>query len=83
MIDDIFKISDHIRYVAIYRDGQLKKDSKPGTVGTSSSQSDTYEELLVIISDTAEVSDSKGQYRLWWNGSHPDSVRKLLSIGLA
>ncbi|MCP4270457.1 MAG: hypothetical protein GY781_00615 [Gammaproteobacteria bacterium] len=47
MIEDIFKISDHIRYVAIYRDGQLDKDSKPGTVGTSSSESDKYEELLV------------------------------------
>ena len=47
MIEDIFKISDYIRYVAIYRDGQLKKDSKSDTVGTSSSESDKYEELLV------------------------------------
>jgi len=47
MIEDIFKISDHIRYVAIYRDGQLKMDSKSDTVGNSSSESDKYEELLV------------------------------------
>ncbi len=47
MIEEIFKISDHIRYVAIYRDGQLEKASKSDTVGTSSSESDKYEELLV------------------------------------
>jgi hypothetical protein len=47
MIEDIFKISDHIRYVAVYRDGRLEKDSKSDTVGTSSSESDKYEELLV------------------------------------
>jgi len=47
MIEGIFRISDHIRYVAIYRDGRLEKDSKSDTVGTSSSESDKYEELLV------------------------------------
>ena len=47
MIEDIFKISDHIRYVAIYRDGHLERDSKSDTVGSSSSESDKYEELLV------------------------------------
>lgn len=47
MIEDIFKISEHIRYVAIYRDGKFEKESKSGTVGTSSSESDKYEELLV------------------------------------
>jgi hypothetical protein len=33
--------------VAIYRDGQLEMNSKSGTVGTSSYESDKYEELLV------------------------------------
>ena len=47
MIEDIFEISDHIRYVAIYRDGHLEKDSKSDTIGASSSESDKYEELLV------------------------------------
>ena len=47
MIEDIFKISVHIRYVAIYRDGQLEKNSKSSTIGTSSPESDQYKELLV------------------------------------
>jgi hypothetical protein len=47
MIKEIFAISDDIRYVAIYRDGQLESDSKSSTQGASSSESDRYEELLV------------------------------------
>lgn len=47
MIDEIFAISDDVRYVAIYRDGQLESKSKGNTQGTSSSESDRYEELLV------------------------------------
>jgi hypothetical protein len=47
MIKDIFKVSDQIRYVAIYRDGQLETDSRSNTVSASSSESDKYEELLV------------------------------------
>ncbi len=46
MIDEIFSISDDIRYVAIYRDGRLKTQSKDNTAGASSSESDKYEELL-------------------------------------
>jgi len=47
MIKEIFSISEDIRYVAIYRDGQLKSESKSGPQGASSSESDRYEELLV------------------------------------
>jgi len=47
MIEDIFAISDNIRYVAIYRDGKLETRSKSGTEGASSSETDRYEELLV------------------------------------
>ena len=47
MIDEIFAISDDVRYVAIYRDGQLESKSKGNTQGASSSESDRYEELLV------------------------------------
>jgi len=46
MIDEIFAISDDIRYVAIYRDGHLKTQSKDKKEGASSSESDKYEELL-------------------------------------
>jgi hypothetical protein len=47
MHDDIFSISTDIRYVAIYRDGQLSTQSKTGTLGASGEDSDKYEELLV------------------------------------
>ena len=47
MIKNIFKISNDIRYVAIYKNGELETESKSDTVGASSSDSDRYEELLV------------------------------------
>ena len=47
MIDKIFASSKSIRYVAIYRNGQLESKSKAGNSGASSSESDKYEELLV------------------------------------
>jgi len=47
MINEIFAISDAVRYVAIYRDGKLETHSKSGAQGASSSESDLYEELLV------------------------------------
>ncbi|MDD2759627.1 MAG: hypothetical protein PHH11_04975 [Methylomonas sp.] len=47
MIDNIFGLSDSIRYVAVYRNGQLRSKSKLGKLGASSSESDRYEELLV------------------------------------
>ncbi len=47
MIESIFKLSDSIRYVAVYKNGQLESKSKSITLGASSSESDRYEELLV------------------------------------
>jgi hypothetical protein len=47
MIDEILKLSDSIRYVAIYKDGTLQTKSKSGISNASSSDSDQYEELLV------------------------------------
>ncbi len=46
MIDKIFQISNHVRYVAIYQDGKLQTQAKDGTKGASSSESDKYEELI-------------------------------------
>jgi hypothetical protein len=46
MIEDIFKLSDSIRYVAVYKNGQLESKSKSNTIGASSSESDRFEELL-------------------------------------
>jgi len=47
MIESIFKLSDTIRYVAVYKNGQLESKSKSNTSEASSSESDRYEELLV------------------------------------
>ncbi|MCQ8181306.1 hypothetical protein NP603_09305 [Methylomonas sp. SURF-1] len=47
MIDSIFRLSESIRYVAVYRNGQLRSKSRTGLSGASSSESDRYEELLV------------------------------------
>ena len=46
MIDKIFSISSDVRYVAIYRDGELETQTKDSTEGASSSESDKYEELI-------------------------------------
>jgi len=47
MIDDIFGISEDVRYVAIYNNGKLESRTKKNTEGASSSESDKYEELIV------------------------------------
>jgi len=46
MIKEIFKISNDVRYVAIYENGKLKTKSKDDTESASSSESDKYEELI-------------------------------------
>lgn len=45
--NQIFSISEDIRYVAIYADDKLISGEKPSLKNTSSSESDKYEELIV------------------------------------
>jgi hypothetical protein len=47
MLEKIFQLSDSIRYVAVYKEGQLVSRAKSNTSGSSSSESDRYEEILV------------------------------------
>ena len=47
MIEKILRLSDSIRYVAVYKNGQLNSKSKANTANASNSESDRYEELLV------------------------------------
>ncbi len=47
IIQRIFDISPHVRYVAVYRDGRLESATRPDLAHASSSESDKYEELLV------------------------------------
>jgi len=46
-MDKILSLSRDIRYVAIYRNNNLESESRAGTEGASSSESDHYEEILV------------------------------------
>ena len=47
LIDSIFTLSEDIRYVAVYKNGELSLSAKEGLLGASSSDSDKYEELIV------------------------------------
>ncbi len=47
LIEKISQISDSIRYVAIYQDNNLESWQRDDLNDSSSSDSDTYEELLV------------------------------------
>jgi hypothetical protein len=47
LIEDVFSLSEDVRYVAAYLNGELSTSSRPGTAGASSSESDKYEELIV------------------------------------
>jgi hypothetical protein len=47
MIESILRLSDNIRYVAVYKNGHLESKSESNTSDASSSESDRYEELLV------------------------------------
>ncbi|MCF7966827.1 MAG: hypothetical protein K9L79_15015 [Methylobacter tundripaludum] len=47
MIESIFRLSDGIRYVAVYKNGHLESKSKAALLNSSASETDRYEELLV------------------------------------
>jgi hypothetical protein len=47
IIEQMFAVSPAIRYVALYRNGDLISRQRAGAKGASSSESDRYEELLV------------------------------------
>jgi hypothetical protein len=45
--DAFFQISNEVRYVALYLDGQLTLQERPGLANSSAAESDKYEELIV------------------------------------
>lgn len=47
IIQPLFNLSKGIRYVAIYRRGELTTSSRPDLAGASSFESDKYEEIIV------------------------------------
>ena len=47
LIERCFAADASVRYVAVYRDGELRMGQRAGLAGASASESDRYEELLV------------------------------------
>ena len=47
LIKRVFEFNDAVRYMAVYKNGVLEMQSRPGIEDASSSHSDEYEELLV------------------------------------
>jgi len=47
LIDSLFAVSPHVRYVATLLDGKLAMRERAGLANTSASESDKYEELIV------------------------------------
>jgi hypothetical protein len=47
VIERIFAVSASVRYVALYRGGELTSRQRSGVSGASASESDRYEELFV------------------------------------
>jgi hypothetical protein len=47
LIDQIFRLSEAIRYVALYRSGALTTRQRADVVHASASESDRYEELFI------------------------------------
>ena len=47
LLDTLFQVTQHIRYIAVYSAGQLVLRQRPDLHNASASDSDRYEELLV------------------------------------
>lgn len=47
LIEAVLAVSPHIRYVAVYRDGELRMRQRDGIGQASAAESDRYEELIV------------------------------------
>jgi hypothetical protein len=47
LMDALFNLTLQVRYVAVYRHGELTLRQRPDLTGASAPESDRYEELLV------------------------------------
>jgi len=90
--DKIFRISEDIRYVAIYTDDELITSERPGIENTSSSESDKYEELTVnptllkLVTQRGNIDCGGAMYVIIRYGSFYEFVMPLknghLSVGI-
>ncbi len=82
-IERVFAHSDAVRYVAIYREGQLAFEQRPDLVGASDAQSDRYEELLVnptlleLLTQRGEIDCGGLQFVLIRYGSFFQFVSRI------
>ena len=67
----IFSLSPDIRYVAIYRNGELFRQQRDDIDAASDSESDRYEELLVnptlltLVRQRGDVDCGGAQFVVW------------------
>ncbi len=92
LINDLFRFSDSIRYIALYSEGKLISSSRPGLSNESSSESDRYEELIVnptlltLVTQRGNIDCGGTHYVLIRYGNFFEFVKAVpsghISIGL-
>jgi hypothetical protein len=92
LIDAIHALSPEIRYVAVYRGGELASRSKAGLAAESSGESDKYEELIVnptlltLVRQRGNIDCGGAEYVLIRYGSFFEYVAALreghVSVGI-
>lgn len=92
IITEIFKLSEHIRYIAININNQLSSAVAPSLENVSSSETDKYEELLVnptllfLIKKRGDIDCGGCEYIIIRYGNFFQFVRFLdqghLSVGI-
>lgn len=92
MVEEIFELSDRVRYVALRRGSELTLRERPGLEAPSSSESDRYEELIVnptlltLVRARGDIDCGGARWVLVRYGNFFEFVRPLtdghLSVGL-
>src|SRR5512135_635904 len=92
LLEQVFAVSPSIRYVAVYRDGQLSSAQRLGLANASAGESDKYEELLVnptlltLARQRGEIDCGGLEYLVIRYGSFFEIVRAIpgghLSVGV-
>ncbi len=92
MLEEIFALSDAVRYVALRRGPDLTLRERPGLRAASSSESDRYEELIVnptlltLVQSRGDIDCGGARWVLIRFGNFYEYVRPLadghLPVGL-
>ena len=79
LIDALFDLTQAVRYVAIYRHGELSLRQRPELSLASAPESDRYEELLVNPT-ILTLSRQRGEIDCGGVGLRCGPLRQLLSV---